>query len=103
MMGTVMFFAQFALQNAFIALGQAKISISLALLRKVILLIPLAFVLPLFLGVDGIFWAEGIADLTAGIVTALTFWIAFGKILSRREKTLAQAALPLSESGIDNR
>jgi len=35
----------------FVALGQAKISIFIALLRKVILLIPLALLLPNFMGV----------------------------------------------------
>lgn len=85
MMGTVMFFAQFAFQNAFLALGQAKISMFLALLRKVILLIPLAFLLPLAMGTRGIFMAEGIADLVAGTVTALAFIFSFNKILKKRE------------------
>lgn len=89
MMGTVMFFAQMTLQNAFIALGQAKTSIFLACLRKIILLIPLCFILPQFLGAFGVFLSEGIADITAGIVTALTFFIRLPKILSAREKLLS--------------
>lgn len=48
LMGTIMFFAQMALQNTFVALGQAKISIFLACLRKVILLIPLCIILSNF-------------------------------------------------------
>ena len=47
-----------ACQNMFVALGQAKISIFIALLRKVILLIPLALILPHFWGVEGIFAAR---------------------------------------------
>lgn len=84
MMGTIMFCAQFALQNAFLALGQAKISLVLALLRKVFLLIPLTIIFPLMIGVKGIFLAEGVADITAGIITACTFFFTFNKILDRR-------------------
>ena len=88
MMGTIFFCSQFGLQNAFLALGQAKISLTLAVLRKVILLIPLTFVFPLFMGVSGVFWAEGVADITAGIITTLTFALSFGKILKKRAEVL---------------
>lgn len=90
MMGTVMFFAQMTLQNVFVALNQAKISIFLACLRKVILLIPLCFLLPLAFGVSGVFYSEGIADILAGIVTAATFFTAVPRILRRRERELAR-------------
>lgn len=40
--------AQIACQQTFIAVGQAKSSLFLALLRKVILLIPLILILPFF-------------------------------------------------------
>ena len=49
--GMTIFGLQRACQNTFIALGQAKISLFIALLRKVILLVPLAIVLPEFWGV----------------------------------------------------
>ena len=41
------FGAQMACQSAFMAMGQAKTSLFLALLRKVILLVPLAIILPM--------------------------------------------------------
>lgn len=88
MMGTIMFFAQMTLQNVFVALGQAKLSIALACLRKIVLLIPLCFLLPLALGVRGVFLSEGIADLAAGITTALTFLFMFPRILKKREREL---------------
>ena len=47
----------------------------LALLRKIILLIPLAIILPHFLGWKGIFIAEPVADVLAVIATVLTFAI----------------------------
>ena len=90
MMGTVMFFAQMTLQNVFIALNQAKISIFLACLRKVILLIPLCFLLPYAFGVSGVFYSEGIADLIAGIITAATFFGMLPRILKKREGVVRQ-------------
>ncbi len=104
MMGTVMFFAQMTLQNVFIALNQAKISIFLACLRKVILLIPLCFLLPYAFGVAGVFYSEGISDIIAGIVTASAFFIMLPKILKKRKTVLdgqgdpsETAAVPPSE------
>ena len=73
----------FGLQNMFVALGQAKISIFIALLRKVILLIPLALILPHFWGVEGIFAAEAISDATAAVCCTALFAWQFPKILSR--------------------
>ena len=64
----------------------------LALLRKVILLIPLTFILPLILGVKGVFLAEGVADLTAGTITGLAFLLSFKGILLRREAFLSAQA-----------
>ena len=82
------FFAQMTLQNVFVALNQAKISIFLACLRKVILLIPLCFALPYAFGVAGIYYSEGIADAVAGIVTASTFFGMLPRILKKRERLL---------------
>ena len=66
--GMTIFGLQRACQNMFVALGQAKISIFIALLRKAILLIPLALILPHFMGVAGVYAAEAISDATAAIV-----------------------------------
>lgn len=84
MMGTIFFCSQFALQSAFLALGQAKISMFLALLRKVILLIPFMLIFPLFMEIQGIFMAEGIADILAGTTTTLVFMLSIKKILRKR-------------------
>lgn len=68
-------------QNMFVALGQAKISIFIALLRKVILLIPLALLLPHFMGVRGVYAAEAISDAIAAICCTLLFAWQFPKVL----------------------
>lgn len=75
--------AQSACQNTFLALGQAKISMFLACLRKMFLIWPLALILPhLFgLGVWGLFLAEPIADFTAGITTFTVFYFRSKKLL----------------------
>lgn len=68
------FGAQMACQSAFMAMGQARTSLFLALLRKVILLIPLALVLPWVMGnVLGIYIAEPVADFLASATTLTLF------------------------------
>ena len=76
---------QVCCQQSFMALGQAKVSLLLACLRKLILLIPLIFILPLFIQnkVFAVFLAEPISDILAAIITTLTFLSRFNKILDK--------------------
>lgn len=83
LVGMTIFGLQRACQNMFVALGQAKVSIFIALLRKVILLVPLALILPQFMGVMGVYAAEGISDATAAICCTLIFAIQFPKIMRK--------------------
>ena len=76
--------AQVACQAAFIAMGQAGVSFLLALLRKVLLLIPLALILPRFFGVDGVFYAEPAADLLASAAAVTLFAVRFPRILRKK-------------------
>lgn len=86
LMGSIMFFVQMTLQNINVALGQARSALLLAVTRKVIILIPLCFVLTHFLGFKGVYHlSEGIADLVAGIITAVVIFSSFPKIFRRRE------------------
>lgn len=73
---------QIGCQNSFLALGKSKISLLLALLRKIILLIPLTFILPLFLQSKGIFIAESVADVLAILVTLICYLCLFKKYLN---------------------
>ena len=74
---------QISCQQAFMALGQAKISLVMALLRKVILLIPLIFILPLFFEnkAMAVFLAEPVSDITAAAVTTIAFFTFFHKLM----------------------
>jgi len=88
-MGTTCLFGiQIACQQTFIAIGNAKTSLFLALLRKVFLLIPLIFILPLFLPnkVDAVLLAEPVSDLIAVTVTATLFFRAFRAYMNDGKK-----------------
>lgn len=75
-------------QQSFVALSEAKISLFLALLRKIILLIPLIIILPYFFEdkVFAVFVAEPISDFIAVSITSITFFIRFRKILKQTEE-----------------
>lgn len=76
---------QLCCQQSFVALGQAKISLFLACLRKLILLIPLIFLLPVFMEnkVFAVFLAEPVSDILAATVTTTVFLSKFNGILKR--------------------
>ena len=82
-LGMCIFGIQQSIQVTFLAMGQAKFSIFIALLRKVILLVPLAIILPRFLGVKGIYYAEPMADITSVVVASITFALNFKSILKQ--------------------
>ena len=79
---SLLFGIQIACQQTFIALGNFKTSVFLALLRKVILLIPLIFILPHLIPnqVLGVFLAEPIADFLAVSVTSILFYREYHKL-----------------------
>ncbi|ACN83501.1 MATE family efflux transporter [Brachyspira hyodysenteriae] len=83
MAASLIFGAQTACQQTFVALGNAKISAFLAILRKVILLIPLIFILPIFMEnkVMSVLLAEPIADFLAVCTTVTLFTISFKRLL----------------------
>ena len=82
-----LFGIQLACQQTFVSLGNAPVSLFLALLRKVILLIPLIYIVPLFMEnkCDAVFLAEPIADLIAVSTTGIMFLIIFRKTMKKIE------------------
>ena len=76
---------QIACQQSFMALGQAKVCLLLACLRKLILLIPLIFILPHILPdpVFAVFLAEPVSDILAATITVITFLTRFNRILEQ--------------------
>ena len=91
--GIFIFGAQIACQQTFLALGKAKISLLLALLRKIVLLVPLIFILPMIMEdkFRAVLLAEPFADVIATITT-VTCFIVFAKQLfndsNKLEKSL---------------
>ncbi|MDV9249179.1 MATE family efflux transporter [Clostridioides difficile] len=83
--GAFMFGIQIACQQTFLALGKAIISLVLALLRKIVLLIPLIFILPTFFNekLFAVILAEPVADITAATITAISFFIFYKCFLSK--------------------
>ncbi len=76
---------QIACQQTFMALGQAKISLLLACLRKLVLLIPLIFILPHIFSnqVFGVFVAEPVSDIIAAAVTGSMLFLRLNQILEK--------------------
>lgn len=83
----LIFGIQIACQQTFIAIGNAKCSLFLALLRKIILLIPLIYIMPLFIEnkTTAVFMAEPIADVIAVLTTSILFFFQFKKALQNIE------------------
>jgi len=75
---------QISCQQTFLALGKSKISFLLAILRKVVLLVPLIFILPSLIEnkLFAVFLAEPIADITAAVITLACFMVFYKKTLS---------------------
>ena len=93
-MGSMFLFGiQMACQMTFNALGKAKESIVVAVMRKFVLLIPLIYIMPQILRSDqtmAVYMAEPIADLLAVTFTAVLFGIQFKKILGSMKKNTGE-------------
>lgn len=76
---------QIACQQTFIAIGNAKTSLFLAVFRKIILLIPLIYILPNFFAdkAMAVYLAEPVADIIAVITTSILFARYFSKTLKK--------------------
>lgn len=83
--------AQIGCQQTFVAIGNAKSSLFLALLRKVFLLIPLIYLLPNVLPFEKttcVFLAEPVADILAVATTVTMFTIQFRRAMRRLDRTV---------------
>ena len=79
-------------QYSFVALGKAKQATFFSLLRKAVIVVPLTFILPPLVGVNGVFYAEIVSDLVGSAACFITF------MLTVWRKELSQKA-GLSEEG----
>ena len=81
--GIGIFGIQVACQMTFVSIGSSLSSIIVAVFRKCIVLIPLIYIVPLFLDnkILGVYLAEPIADISAVIFTTILFAFKFRKSL----------------------
>jgi len=83
-----LFGIQMSVQQTFMAIGKAKASLFIACLRKVILLIPLIFLLPMFFEnkVFAVFLAEPVSDFISVTASAITFYLVFCPAMAELER-----------------
>ncbi|MBS6629163.1 MAG: MATE family efflux transporter [Clostridiales bacterium] len=89
----LLFGIQMACQMTFTSLGNAKASITVAVVRKFVLLIPLIYIMPQIFPADkttAVYAAEPVADFIAVTFTAILFTVLFKKVL---KKCAAQAKM----------
>jgi Na+-driven multidrug efflux pump len=88
--GMVIFGLQIACQMTFVSIGNALCSISVAVVRKFVLLLPLIYIVPRFVSdkAMGVYMAEPIADVLAVIFTAILFAVQFNKAMKKLEKSV---------------
>lgn len=77
----VMFFPiigfQMVTSNFFQSIGMANKAIFLSLSRQLLILVPCLIILPLFFGVDGVWFSMPISDLLASIIAGITLYKQF--------------------------
>ena len=88
-----LFGIQMACQITFSALGNAKASILVAVMRKFVLLIPLIYIMPAIFTADkarAVYMAEPVADTLAITFTGFLFFFQFRKVLRQMNKNTDQ-------------
>lgn len=82
--GFFMMSFQFAGQSTFTALGRSKQAVFFSLFRKVVIVIPLIYILPHIgnLGVNGVFMAEPVSNFIGGIACFTTMYFTVYRKLS---------------------
>ena len=72
----------------FTAIGKAVRGLFLSLTRQILFLCPLVFVLPLFLGIEGILYAGPASDAVMAVLAMTLIWHEM-RVLKALDKTLA--------------
>lgn len=91
--GLGLFGIQIACQMTFVSLGEALCSMTVAIMRKIVLLLPLIYLMPTLIAdkTMGVYMAEPVADVLAVTFTAVLFFFVFRKAMKKlEEKKLAE-------------
>ena len=86
--GFIFFGAQIACQMTFVSLGEAACSVTVAVVRKFILILPLIYIVPQLMADKtlGVYTAEPIADFIAVTFTVILFAFRFRRAIRKIEK-----------------
>ncbi len=87
MLGAVPLSFQYAFVDGLTALGQPQFAITLSMMRKLVVFLGCILVLPLFFGVQAVFYAEPAADIFSAVLSTVVFLIVFPRILKKRMNT----------------
>ena len=82
---------QYVFVDGLTALGIAPIAITLSLFRKLVVMLSLTFLLPMYFGAEAALYAEPIADTVSALVTSAVFLSTINPILRRRQARLEHA------------
>lgn len=86
--GFIFMTLQFSGQATFVALGKAKQATFFSIFRKIVIVVPLAVLLPYIkqLGVNGVFWSEPISNLIGGTACFMTMMLTVWRKLGYPKK-----------------
>lgn len=84
MLGIIPLSFQYAFVDGLTALGQPQFAVVLSMTRKLVIYLGCTLLLPLFFGVQAVFYAQPAADISASLLSTIVFLIVFPKILNKR-------------------
>ena len=93
MIGVIPLSFQYAFVDGLTGLGQPQYAVVLSMVRKLVIFLGCTFLFPLFWGVQAVFYAEPVADISAAVLSTAVFLCVFPKIMRRRMGT-AQTSAP---------
>lgn len=77
-------------QSIAVGLGKSKQAIFFSIFRKVVIVAPLTVILPIYMGIDGVFVAEAISNFIGGGACYITMLLTIGKELKQRAKAVKE-------------
>lgn len=86
--GFFMMAFQMSGQSIAVGLGKSKQAVFFSIFRKVMIVVPLTFILPIYIGIQGVFIAEAISNFIGGGACYLTMLLTIGKDLKKKVRTL---------------
>ena len=86
--GMLFFGLQLGLQSVFMGLGYGMCSLTVAFFRKIVLFIPLVFILANFYGAHGVICAEPISDIASVCFCTILFLCIIPKALRKKQASI---------------